>query len=69
MVKYTTNSFLATKVSFANEIYQICDKTHAIDYDKVIEYATMDDRLGKSHWNVQDQMVILDSVDIVFRKI
>ena len=51
MVKYLTNSFLATKVSFANEIYQICDKLK-IDYDKVVEYATLDDRLGKSHWNV-----------------
>ena len=46
MVKYLTNSFLATKVSFANEIYQICDKLN-IDYDKVVEYATLDDRLGK----------------------
>ena len=51
MVKYLTNSFLATKVSFANEIYQLCDKLN-IDYDKVVEYATYDDRLGKSHWNV-----------------
>ena len=51
MVKYLTNSFLATKVSFANEIYQICNKLN-IDYDKVVEYATLDDRLGKSHWNV-----------------
>ena len=23
-----------------------------IDYDEVVEYATLDDRLGKSHWNV-----------------
>ena len=51
MVKYLTNSFLATKVSFANEIYQICDKLK-VDYDKVVEYATLDDRLGKSHWQV-----------------
>jgi len=51
MVKYLTNTFLATKVSFANEIYQICNKLD-IDYDKVIEYATMDDRLGNSHWQV-----------------
>ena len=51
MVKYLTNSFLATKVSFANEIYQVCEKLK-IDYDKVVEYATLDDRLGKSHWNV-----------------
>jgi len=51
MVKYFLNSFLATKVSFANEMYQICDKLD-IDYDKVIEYAKYDDRLGKSHLNV-----------------
>ena len=51
MVKYVTNSFLATKVSFANEIYQICSKLE-VDYDKIIEYATYDERLGKSHWNV-----------------
>ena len=51
MVKYITNSFLATKVSFANEMYQIC-KGLGIDYDKVIEYAQYDDRLGKSHWAV-----------------
>ena len=51
MVKYMTNSFLATKVSFANEMYQICDKLN-IDYDKVVEYSTYDERLGKSHWAV-----------------
>ena len=51
MVKYITNSFLATKVSFANEMYQVCDKL-GIDYDKVIEYAMHDERLGYSHWSV-----------------
>ena len=51
MVKYLTNTFLSVKVSFANEIYQICDKLK-IDYDKVVEYATMDERLGESHWSV-----------------
>ena len=51
MVKYTINCFLATKVSFANEIHQICNGLD-IDYDKVIEYAIYDDRLGYSHWAV-----------------
>jgi UDPglucose 6-dehydrogenase len=51
MVKYVTNCFLAMKVSFANEMYQICEKLD-IDYDKVIEYAQHDDRLGYSHWMV-----------------
>ena len=51
MVKYMTNTFLATKVSFANEMKMICDKID-IDYDKVVEYSTYDERLGKSHWAV-----------------
>ena len=51
MVKYLTNTFLSVKVSFANEIYQLCEGLK-IDYDKVVEYATYDERLGKSHWNV-----------------
>ena len=51
MVKYFANTFLATKVSFANEMKMICDKLD-IDYNKVVEYATYDDRLGNSHWSV-----------------
>jgi len=51
MVKYLTNTFLATKVSFANEMFQICDEL-GIDYDKVVEYSIYDERLGKSHWAV-----------------
>ena len=51
MVKYITNTFLAVKVSFANEMKEICDKLN-IDYDKVVEYAIYDKRLGKSHWAV-----------------
>ena len=51
MVKYMTNTFLATKVSFANEMYQICEQLN-IDYDKVVEYSTYDKRLGDSHWAV-----------------
>jgi UDPglucose 6-dehydrogenase len=51
LVKYLTNAFLSTKVAFANEIKQICDALEA-DFDKVIEYATKDKRLGTSHWAV-----------------
>ena len=39
------------KVSYANEIYQLCQGLN-IDYDKVIEYARYDERLGTSHWSV-----------------
>ena len=51
MVKYMTNAYLATKVSFSNEIKQICDKLD-IDYDKVVEYAILDERLGNTHLGV-----------------
>ncbi len=50
-IKYVTNTFLSMKVSYANEIYQLCEALN-IDYDKVIEYARYDDRLGNSHWAV-----------------
>jgi UDPglucose 6-dehydrogenase len=50
-VKYFTNCFLATKVSFANEMYQMCDRLD-IDYDKVVEYALYDKRIGSTHLSV-----------------
>ena len=51
MIKYFTNCFLAMKVSYANEMYQICENLD-IDYDKVVEYAVRDERIGTSHLNV-----------------
>ena len=51
MVKYVANTFLATKVSFANEMKQICDVLDT-DYDEVVRYATLDERLGHTHWSV-----------------
>ena len=32
-------------------MYHICEQV-GIDYDKVVEYAIYDERLGKSHWAV-----------------
>jgi len=56
MIKYLTNNFLTIKVAFANEMFQICnslDKSGLnVDYDKVVEYASYDARVGSSHWNV-----------------
>ncbi len=51
LVKYTTNAFLSMKVSFANEMYQICGKLD-VQWDRVIEIASHDNRLGYSHWKV-----------------
>ena len=51
MIKYFTNTFLATKVSFSNEMKIICDEID-VDYDKVVEYSLYDQRIGKSHLGV-----------------
>lgn len=51
MTKYTTNLFLATKVSFFNDIYSLCKKMN-INYDNVIEATLRDPRIGKSHYMV-----------------
>lgn len=57
MVKYFTNVQLAVRVVLSCEISQICqalDKNGLnIDYDKVLEYANYDKRLGNSHMNAQ----------------
>ena len=50
-VKYTINNFLALKVSFANEMYRLCEALK-IDYNDMINIASEDQRLGKSHWMV-----------------
>jgi UDPglucose 6-dehydrogenase len=56
MVKYLTNNFLTVKVAFANEMLQICNALDEaglnVDYDKVVEYASHDVRVGSSHWSV-----------------
>lgn len=51
MVKYLTNTFLATKVSFANEMAIIC-RTIGIDYNELLKISLLDQRLGNSHWAV-----------------
>jgi len=48
MVKYFRNTFLATKISFCNEIYGFCMK-QGINYDEMIDVAAEDARICKSH--------------------
>jgi UDPglucose 6-dehydrogenase len=51
MIKLFRNNFLSVKVSFCNEIYDYC-KMKEIDYEKVVEIAATDDRIGLSHTQV-----------------
>lgn len=51
LAKYTINSFLATKVTFMNEIYQLANLLGA-DYNKIAQMVTTDERIGKSHMRV-----------------
>ena len=47
-IKYFRNAFLATKVSFFNEIYDFC-KQYEIDYEQVRGGVAADERIGGSH--------------------
>lgn len=51
MFKYLANSFLATKVIFANEFKKLCDTVN-VDYAKIADVAVLDKRLGHTHWRV-----------------
>jgi len=46
MIKYASNTFLATKISYANEIANMCVR-FGIDSDTVLRAAGMDPRIGR----------------------
>jgi len=49
-IKYTINSFLATKVSFFNELYHVFTKSNTSEtWNNFVEYLSHDTRLGNSH--------------------
>ena len=47
MIKYAANAILASQVTIANEIYQIC-KAVGVDYNKIKEAILLDERIGKN---------------------
>jgi UDPglucose 6-dehydrogenase len=53
LIKFTINSFLATKVSFFNELNNLFSETKTYEtWDNFIQYLSYDIRLGNSHMSV-----------------
>jgi UDPglucose 6-dehydrogenase len=50
LIKYASNAFLATKISFANEIARLCDRLDA-DVDRVLHGVGLDPRIGPAFLN------------------
>ena len=48
MVKYASNSFLALKTSYFNQIYDVCAKA-GLDFDVVRQLLAQDPRIGSDH--------------------
>jgi len=53
MTKYATNSFLALKVIFGNELFDLCQEL-GTDYELVKQGIGVDERIGMSHLDVLD---------------
>jgi UDPglucose 6-dehydrogenase len=49
-IKYITNTFLAVKVAYLNELRQAVDDPDA--WTRIVRTLRLDDRLGTSHWIV-----------------
>lgn len=54
LAKCFRNSFLATKVSFFNQIYDLCQAS-GLNYDEVSRAVGADDRIGMSHTGVSPE--------------
>lgn len=54
MVKYMGNCYLATKVLFANEMYDICQQI-GVKYEEVKQMVVADHRIFDSHLNVTSE--------------
>jgi len=48
MVKYATNSFLALKTSYFNQVFDVCESA-GMDFDTVRHLISQDSRIGSDH--------------------
>ena len=60
LVKFMENSFLATKVSFCNQFFNICENNN-LSYEELRELFILDKRLGESHTFVYRDQPYWDS--------
>lgn len=51
LAKYAINSFLATKVTFMNEMYEIANAA-GLEYKNIAKLVSLDPRIGQSHLKV-----------------
>lgn len=51
MIKYFSNTFLATKVAFFNLIFDMCEKNN-FNYQNIVLGITSDERIGLSHTSI-----------------
>ena len=51
IVKYFGNTWFSTKVIFANNFYDLCQKL-GVDYNRIMEASAADKRIGRTHLQV-----------------
>jgi len=51
MIKYATNCWFTLKVTYANQMYDLCEQT-GIDYKMVLEGMAADKRIGRTHLKI-----------------
>lgn len=52
LVKYSINSFLATKVTFFNQLYDLCETNGSVNFNTIIKAVGADQRIAPSHTKV-----------------
>jgi UDPglucose 6-dehydrogenase len=51
MVKYFGNTWFSTKVTFANQMYELCQRL-GVEYDQVRDGVAADKRIGRTHLEI-----------------
>lgn len=54
LAKYFRNSFLATKVAFFNQIFDLCEQLD-VNYNSVAKIISADNRIGASHTQITEE--------------